>query len=245
MSVNLNQFHIEIPDAQNLVDAVDEWHKSFNNIPKEILHQDTIPSDISGYDPMHYFAIFPRLIPPSGRVLDHLYVNGVNSRPFLYWRNSQALPHSCPEDLVNEPGYRENMQSAVLEPIRSDGTAEGWLQLVLLRLKVGHTMLRWHANYQSITLLCNEQALQKQLDPSSQYVIAKPFTSQIIQSALNQDIIPKVDLNHQEVARVHITRFTMWGGYFRQTWIMQRQGPHGLRLEGEVCTVPYDCGFVF
>ena len=64
-------------------------------------------------------------------------------------------------------------------------------------------------------------------------------------AAMALDVTPVIDLSAPLIARVSLTRFSQWGGFYRQTWAMNRQGPHALMLEYEVQQVQYDCGVIF
>lgn len=59
------------------------------------------------------------------------------------------------------------------------------------------------------------------------------------------DVTPTIDLSDPLMARVSLSRFSQWGGFFRQTWAMNRQGPHALMLKCETKRVHCDCGVVF
>lgn len=147
--------------AHTLVHALDQWHSTLTNQSNNFFPQ-PLHRHLVDFDPMHYFALLPQLRSPAGRVLDWLYVGHKNGWPFLYWRDAHAAPHTHCEQLFQEPGWMhgQDMQQAITEPVQTDGSAQGYLQLVLFRLKAGHAMLRWHAGYKSVSLLCNTQDLE-------------------------------------------------------------------------------------
>jgi hypothetical protein len=60
-----------------------------------------------------------------------------------------------------------------------------------------------------------------------------------------QGVTPTIDLSDPLMACVSLTRFSQWGGFCRQTWAMNRQGPHALMLKCETEQVNCDCGVVF
>jgi hypothetical protein len=120
------------------------------------------------------------------------------------------------------------------------------LQLVLYRLKAGHAMLRWHAGYKSVSLLCHSQELQDLvIRLSSKQPLMQTMSADTARTAMALEVSPTIDLSDPLIARVSLTRFSQWGGFFRQTWVMKRQGPHELLLESETKQVHYDCGVVF
>jgi hypothetical protein len=117
---------------------------------------------------------------------------------------------------------------------------------VLFRLKAGLTLLRWHSAYKSVTLLCNQKELQDQIShQSSKQHFTQNMNADTARAAMALDVTPTVDLSDPHTARVSLTRFSQWGGFYRQTWAMNRQGPHALMLEHEVKQVHYDCGVIF
>ena len=237
---------IPMPQAQTLMDDIERWHGLLSDRGNAHYPQPLNREQV-GYEPMHYFALLPRLQPPAGRVLDWLYVGQRNGSPFLYWRDTLAAAHTQPEQLFNEPGWMHNQdtQEAIAAPVQADGSAEGWLQLVLLRQCAGRTLLRWHAMYKSVTLVCSQgklhQLVQRCCAKDPDLASMHPDAAR---AALALDVIPTVDLSDPLTARVGMTRFTQWGGFYRQTWAMNRHGPHALRLEQEVLQVPYNCGLV-
>lgn len=233
-----------IPQTADWQQSVKDWHKGFNEI-SNAHYPYPIDRQSAAYEPMHYFALLTHLQPPSGHVLDWLYVKGANGWPFLYWRNADTPAHTHVDQLDQEPGRRheEDLQQAITAPVLTDGSPEGWMQLVLFRLLAGNTMLRWHAAYKSVTLICSHDELRSQVAwQSAGEHFMQNMDAATARAALALDVTPTVDLSDPHTARVGVTRFTAWGGYYRQSWAMNRQGPHALRLEGEVQQVAYGCG---
>jgi hypothetical protein len=242
----MNPINFNTP-AQNLVNALNQWHRSLavqcNDLFPQPLHRQLVD-----FDPMYYFALLPQIQPPAGRVLDWLYVGNKNGWPFLYWRDAQAAPHTQVEQLYQEPGWMhgQDMQKAITEPVQTDGSSQGYLQLVLFRLKAGHAMLRWHAAYKSVSLLCSQKELEDLVSrQSSKEHFMQNMNADTARAAMAMDVTPTVDLSEPGIARVSLTRFSQWGGFYRQTWVMNCQGPHALAMEHEVKLVHYDCGVTF
>lgn len=236
-----------MPQTGDWLQAINDWHRGLSELSNKF-YPHPMDRQTTPYDPMHYFALLTHLQPPPGRVLDWLYVKGANGWPFLYWRNADAPAHTHVDQLDQEPGrrYNEDLQQAITAPVLTDGSPEGWMQLVLFRLKAGNTMLRWHAAYKSVTLICSQEELRSQVEwQSAGGHFMQNMGAATVQAALALDVTPTVDLSDPHIARVGVTRFTAWGGFYRQSWAMNRQGPHALRLEGEVQQVRYDCGVMF
>ena len=233
--------------AHTLVHALDQWHRTLTEQSNDLFAQPLHRQQVD-FDPMHYFALLPQLQPPAGRVLDWLYVGNRNGWPFLYWRDAQTAPHTQCEQLFQEPGWMhgQDMQQAITEPVQTDASAQGFLQLVLFRLKAGHAMLRWHAVYKSVSLLCHPQELQDLVTRlTSKQPLMQTMSADTARAAMALEVSPTIDLSDPLKARVSLTRFSQWGGFYRQTWAMNRQGPHELKLESDTKQVHYDCGVVF
>jgi len=245
--MNTNPQTIPMPQADAWVKAITDWHRPISQ-RGNALNLAPLDRDNTGYEPMHRFALLSHLRPPAGRVLDWLHTGGRNGHPFLYWRDADAAPHTHTEQLKAEPGWRrdQEMRQAVAEPVQTDGSPEGWLQLVLLRLLAGNTLVRWHSAYNSVALICSQDELLSQVEwQSAGKSITQNMNAATARAALALDVTPTVDLSDPHTACVGITRFTPWGGFYRQSWAMNRQGPHALRLEGEVQQLRYHCGVVF
>jgi hypothetical protein len=242
--MNPNSFNIS---AQPMVNPLAAWHRTLAEQSSDLFPQ-TLNRQLVDFDPMHYFALLPQIQPPAGRVLDWLYVGNKNGWPFLYWRDARAEPHTQVEQLYPEPGWMhgQDMQQAITEPVQPDGSAQGYWQLVLFRLKAGLTLLRWHSGYKSVMLLCSQKELEDLVSrQSSKQYSSQNMSAETANAALAMDVTPTVDLSEPGIARVSLTRFTQWGGFYRQTWAMNRQGPHALVLEHEAKLVHYDCGVTF
>ncbi len=205
----MNPTNFNIP-AQTLVDALDQWHRTLAE-QSNVLFPQALNRQLVDFDPMHYFALLPQRQSPAGRVLDWLYVGNKNGWPFLYWRDAQASPHTQIEQLYQEPGWMhgQDMQQAITAPVQTDGSAQGYLQRVLFRLKAGHAMLRWHAAYKSVSLLCHPQELQDfVIRLSSKQPLVQNISADTARYAMALEVSPTIDLSDSLIARVSLTRFT-------------------------------------
>lgn len=242
--MNLNSFNIP---AQPMVNALSPWHRTLADQCSDLFPQ-RLNCQRVNFDPMYYFALLPQIQPPAGRLLDWLYLGNKNGWPFLYWRNARVEPRTQVEQFYQEPGWMhgQDNQQAITEPVQPDASAQGYWQLVLFRLKAGLTLLRWHSAYKSVMLLCSQIELQDLVSrQSSKEYVSQSMGAETVRAALALDVTPTVDLNDPGITRVSLTRFAQWGGFYRQTWAMNRQGPHELLLESETKQVHYDCGVTF
>jgi hypothetical protein len=123
---------IRMPEIQGFVDAIDQFHQICTKESYALFPQ-SVQQDQTSFDPMRYFALLPKLQPPTGRVLDWAHVGGKNAAPFLYWRDSHAAPHTTWEQIQTEPGWSHdsNMQEAITSDVQTEDSPEGWMQLVV------------------------------------------------------------------------------------------------------------------
>ena len=239
------------PAIEAAVMAINAWHHELGDISNRHFPHDISRED-SGYDPMRYFALLPGLTPPAGRVLDHLYSGYANGSPFLYWRDADTASHTQLDQCAAEPGraFGQDPQEAITRPVRISGSPASCVALVLLRHMAGMAMLRSHAAYKRMTMLCGpatlQQHLQLQTAPSRRQSSLGPDMGPDMAQRVSQlPVDPLIDLSHPDVAEVHITAFTPWGGYYRQIWRMQRQGPNQLHKVSDDNILPYQCGVRF
>jgi len=234
------------PHLDTAVLAIGQWHQQLSDISNAHFPKDMSREQL-GYNPMQYFDLLPRLRPPAGRVLDQVYHGGVNGSPFLYWRDANAPHHLHADQCTNEPGWtnKKDEQVAITCPVLTDDSPDGWAQLVVLHLMAGRAMLRSHAGYKHVTLLCGPDTLKAHLDKETAPSRWASLSPERAQRVSQLQVLPTVDLSQPKSAVVQITRYSPWGGYFRQTWTMQRQGPNQLRMLSEENVLQHTCGFRF
>ena len=235
------------PAIEAAVMAINAWHCELGDISNSHFPRG-MTRDHTGYDPMRYFALLPGLTPPAGRVLDHLYIGNVNGFPFLYWRDASTVFYALESQCAAEPGWApgQDPQEAITRPVRISGSPDSCVALVLLRHMAGMAMLRSHAGYKRMTMLCGpatlQQHLQLQTAPSRWNSHIGPYMAHHVSQL---PVEPLVDLSQPDVAEVHITAFTPWGGYYRQIWRMQRHGPNQLHKVSDDNILAYQCGMRF
>jgi len=121
----------------------------------------------------------------------------------------------------------------------------GYFEYVVMDIMAGQFYLFWHANYNDTQIVCNRadvDAIVEQMS-SGDFGYAMDAGQQKQARAL-ENIEPLVKLT-DDTAVVEVIVFTKWGGFYRQTYTINRSFPHTIiDVEGENL-VPYDCRIMF
>jgi hypothetical protein len=109
------------------------------------------------FDVNRYFDSFDRLKMDDGWVLDYVYYTTQGSaHPLLYARvkTNAPLPGVAAfEKAFGNTTDENNVLSAYLDRVRTDGSRRGFIQLTALRLVGDQFYLYWHANYNDARIL--------------------------------------------------------------------------------------------
>lgn len=229
-----------VPEADDWLNAIHAWHAGLTHKARS-LPLDASFREAVAYKPMHYFSVLSRLKPAAGQVLDWVYTDTTNGWPLLYWRQTEEPHFSSPAQVPGWPGRRldERLRHPITAMVQTDDSPEGWLQLVMLRVLAGNTLLRWHAYYQHVTVVFNHQHVRDWVWGDGASPFACHMDADAQKAVLAMDIRPSVDLSDPLMAKVELTRFSPWGGLFRSTWAANRREPHELRLAGETPIMAY------
>lgn len=193
------------------------------------------------FDVNDYFMALTHLSMQEGYVLDYVYqVDDLGAYPILY-----AHP-------ADEPAFGSTKElpanlhtSDFLNHVTVDGTGQGYFELVALATMARQFYLDWHANYNDTEIVCNAGDVDAIVSDISDGSFGAPFDgSQQRQAHAMENIEPLVKLT-EDTARVEIVIFTKWGGFYRQTFTINRSFPHTIIDVQEENLVPYDCGIMF
>jgi hypothetical protein len=189
------------------------------------------------FDANTYFTVLDHLTLPEGYVLDYVFSYiSEGDKPFLYVRQADTPPYTeFPMEWRNNvPDY--------LDSVLTDDTPEGYMQLVALDVMGEQFYLAWHAFYNDIRIVCDQDELEPILMHENGYNQMLPEDVQ--QAARELDVTPTVEIGEESV-KVEVTIFTKWGGFLRLTYTISRDEPHTI-LEAESTTlVEYNCGVMF
>jgi hypothetical protein len=209
------------------------------NIPKNFRTEN--PVKVGGeFDVMQYFTVLDQLAMEAGYTLDYVYhYDGMGGYPVLY-AHSAAQPAYATEADLNAAGKTPNY----LDYVRADDSPESYFQFILLA-KMGRQFYKfWHAGYSDVGFVCDQAAVMAAVASTDQD-FGKPMPLPArLQARFLQYAEPRVLIGEKTV-QVSIVTFTLWGGFFRQTYTLQRQFPHTILDAQEINLIPYNCGVMF
>jgi hypothetical protein len=211
-----------------------------------------------------YFSLLTHLSMEPGYVLDYFYAGDFfGGRPLIYVRRLEDKPFSSYEeyskaeesnvkldDLSSFVGFVMGEDSNPLDnKIRVDGTAEGFVEYVILQIMGGQFYLSWHANYDDAMIICNKASLEETLRESLESLGIEisgggEFGSELLAKARHIDFQPKVIFQDDEVV-VKIVVFTKWGGFIQSSFTISRDYPHKIISIKNKTIIEYDCGVMF
>lgn len=226
-----------ISDCAELVSAVAELQSG--DIPEQL--STTGIKDGSEFDVNRYFNVLTHLSMQDSYALDYVYQNDdLGGYPLLYARPADLPPYTSIAD-VPEP-----MQSSDFRDyLEIQDVEQGYFEYVILDIMARQFYLYWHANYNDTEIVCNRGEVNDIVDRvgSGDFGYAMDLAQQTKARTL-KDIEPVVTLTG-DVANVQFITFTKWGGFYRETYTIQRGFPHTIIDVKQENVVPYDCGVMF
>jgi hypothetical protein len=227
-------------DCQSTLDAFVVLTKDLE-IPSNLLEKNAQKNG-SEFDVNQYFTVLTHLSIEDGYVLDYVYFNdGFASWPVLYSRLSEDEPFKTHSEYEkkSEPGeYRYKFMDHVV----AEGSKEGYLEWVLLATQGDQFYLGWHGGYVDKSVLCSHEDIGRVIQQANGY--GAEFTSEQEQMAFDLDVEPSILLGADK-AIVRIVTFTMWGGFFEESYVISTDIPHRLLEHTSKELVPYNCGVIF
>lgn len=193
------------------------------------------------FDANEYFNVLTRLSLRQGYALDYVYQNdGLGGYPLLYVRPSDQEPYASAADIPNGTEL-----SDFHDYVEIEDTDQGYFEYVVLDIMARQFYLFWHANYNDTEIVCNREAVDDIVTRlgSGDFGIAMTRAEQA-KARMIRNIEPTVDLK-DEVATVQFITFTKWGGFYRETYTIDRSFPHTILDVKQQNLVPYDCGVAF
>jgi hypothetical protein len=196
----------------------------------ERLHRGEKPGD---FDPNRFFTALRHLRMEPGSVLDYGYVCDRGASGEIYAGKPQlfaakAIPRSTgnPSTIRSSPAP----DADVFQHVQTDGTAEGFVELAILRIMGNEFYVFWHAIPGSdVVPVCGEKTLRNLLTPLGVgWVRMHGLRAQ-----------PVIDMN-QESVTVSLLTFSDWQGVSRRTFVFRRDVPHTLLGESRRCILFHD-----
>jgi hypothetical protein len=226
---------------QQTVDALNALNPG--GIPEHLQQVDAV-RDGTEFDPNRYFTVLTHLSMEAGYVLDYVYYyDGMGGMPMLYARPADQAPYENYAAYSAAVGNLGEQRSSYLEHVRTDGTAEGFFELVVLSINGGQFYLFWHANYNDVQVVCDRDRMEG-IVAALQASDNLPLSDDALQEVRAIDYAPVVEFAGDTV-RVRIITFSMWAGFSEEIYILDREFPHQFRDVEYKVLVPYDCGIMF
>ena len=174
------------------------------------------------FDPNRFFSVLKHLSMEEGFVLDYVYSGGfMGARPFLYARRATEQPL--------DRWDREHAPDALVHVV-TDGTAEGFFKLTILRVMGEQFYLWWHALRNEVEVICGRDS-----------AVNLPAQVRTYVDEHSSDIAPVVALG-KDTARVELCIFTQFRGLLRLTYEWKRMFPHSVVVERQNVLVFYQSG---
>ena len=135
------------------------------------------------------------------------------------------------------PDFREYLEIEDVEV--------GYFEYAVLNTMANQFYLDWHALYNDTEIVCNSDEVNAIIADISDGSLGNPLdlAGQVKARAM-KDIEPAVQLT-ENTAIVEVTLFTKWGGFYRQTYTINRSFPNTIIDTKSENIVPYDCGVMF
>jgi hypothetical protein len=232
-----------LTDPQKCITEIDAWHSEVDLKSNSYEGVQRSP-DVMGYDPMRYFEILRHLKAPEGKLLKFVHSGARNGRPFLYW-DDDSLSSADEVVELNSVQICSN-HDAVGASIGVDGSLQGYFECMVFHAIAAKVLLRWHANYDNLELICNRDALEAHvLEASSSHHKDDAMRPETARRALALDPTPVVDFSNSDIASFDILTFNEWGGYKRIKYEIVKSFPHTVTKVGEKTMLNYNCLVTF
>jgi hypothetical protein len=210
-------------------------------LPDHLLAQDAALQG-DEFDPNDYFRVLQHVTMEPGYVLDFVYrYESLGGQPVLYARRAGEPRFLRLSEYYAARGAGPD-RFEWLNHVQADGTPEGYFELVLLRVMGGQFYLWWHADYFDDVIVAHPDRVDEVLAGMQGFCQEMPAASQ--RQARRLDFAPRVQLQAQTV-EVEVVTFSKWGGFYLETFVLQRDFPHEVRDSGYRELVPFDCGVMF
>ena len=204
------------------------------------------------FDVNSYFSVLNHLDMEDGYVLDFVYfLDHLGGKPLIYARPINKAPYQTYAEFieaVGEPTYIESSYGYLehahdfMEFIRTDDTAEAYLQLIILAVLVDQFYLFWHGAYNDLIFLCDISDIDQVIDEVAYF--GAEIQPSILEGAQQLDVAPYVSLEDDKVT-IRYMIFTKWGGFIDNWYTVTREFPHTAIDGGSEVLIEYDCGINF
>jgi len=176
-----------------------------------------------------------------GYTLDYVYqTDSLGAFPLLYTRPMDQAPYASVTDIPANTELTDFHDHLEIEDVE-----QGYFEYVVMDIMARQFYLSWHANYNDTEIVCNREEVNDIVArvSSGDFGIAMGPLQQTKARTI-RNIEPAVNLTG-DVATVQFITFTKWGGFYRETYTINRSFPHTIVDVEQENIVPYDCGIMF
>jgi hypothetical protein len=225
------------------------------NIPGTLAQEGGFRSE-TDFNVNEYFKIFTHVSISGGYLLDYLYyITDNGGTPILYtrhedlsryetfWEYSAAgTPLEKPQNDVSVIWLTKESSGEVKygSQVHIDQTSEGYYEYAVLQLLGGQFYLYHKARLYDIRIVCTTAEVESVLTQIAGSGLAQADET-FKTSAMGLDLQPVVEIG-EKTATVSLVVFTMWGGFSRVTFTMNRDYPHSVTGYQNENILKYDCG---
>lgn len=273
LTISSSQAELDPAKCQATVDAVVDLLEPYHSIQalreEKKLEQNskaTTPELRKIFDAHKILSVLPRLSMEPGYRLDFISHNtGLGRMPVFYARKPDVEPfasfapltNAIPQDVakskhefwlacLNKGALSSIGLTFCEEKVRTDGTEEGFFQLVVLWLMGDQFIHEWHDMVHDDFILCTKDGLDQlfaEVDSGWKDPHWK-IEAGVRQNARKLDLKPSMQMDKDQVT-VHVVVFTKWGGFQRRSYVFHRVAPHRLITAYKKELVRYHCGWIY
>jgi hypothetical protein len=174
-----------------------------------------VPRPADAFDVNQYFTILDRLSIQPGYTLDYIYIgDSLKGKPQIYARKLEASP-------INSLAETDSTYS-IAEHIQTDGTPEGFFQLIVLYLMGDNFYLWWHAVYDKHKIVSSQEAVDKIV---SVFQPSYEQKSELQKQLAHYDLAPYIEFQGNTVF-IRVFTFHNLGGLKQIEYTCSREFPH-------------------
>ena len=192
------------------------------------------------FDVMEYFSVLDHLSMQPGSVLDYVYhYDGMGGYPLLYVRPTGQPPFATEMDLP--AGFD---RSGYLDYVQADDTPESYFQFVVLAMMGNQFYKLFQTNYNDSEIVCDKADVRRIVSGLNGDFGNRISLVSWVRAFLLKDISPSVNIGEESV-EVRLVTFTLWGGFYLETYTLSQAMPHTIQDVQKKNLVPYECGVMF
>ena len=207
---------------------------SVQELPAHFLTPDSSKLD-NDFNPNQYFTALKHLSLRPGYVLDFVYyLAGGGGEPILYVRSVNQKPYVDYEDFVSATGEQDldQWRYGFINDIQADDSEEGYFELIVLRTMGAEFYQFGLASYNDSEIVGDQSGLNT--------LSAWPnIPNNVQQKARNINFQPIITMRSDTV-QIKIILFSKWGGFSRETLIVDRKFPHKMISDQSEILVPFE-----